>query len=378
VKSHIRVLYCHPAFAPHRLLRAMGLNKFWAQNAVITMFAIIVLTFCAWLDHSFIIQNGYGYFQHPGIWGWYLIQFIMPVAIYRTLKAATRSSKHYLELVKDKEVFSFRGNVFDPMIAFIGLNTPVSRSLFAFLFLIGFVGFAGNTFQNLYPGKLAPLDFWDSIDFPFGYFGSRVYKFYIDALLLPAIVHIFAGIVWTNIDVIRFLNKQRKVRLIVFHQDKCGGFGFLADLILTPTVSTLLVSSLAFFGVVYTHRAFDTATAFGILIQVTILTVFYVIPTFVLRSALKEAKKLARREVHLKQQSYYEDIVSETLHGEALRDAHEYLRYFNDISTTVDNVPEWPHLARVSRVFGISVSPAVISFVVTLANTLKKFYPNLP
>lgn len=343
-----------------------------------TAFVVVVLTLCAWKDHSFIIRNGYGYFEHPGILGWYLIQLITPVAIYATLKAATRSGKHYREVVTDGMAFNFRERIFKPMVAFVGFGTPVSRAVFALLFLVGFAGFAWNTFQNLSPGKLAPLDFWDSIHFPFGYFASRVHKFYIDALLLPSIVHIFAGIVWTNISVIRLLSKQKQVRLVPFSPDRCGGFGFLADLILSPTISALLVSSLAFFGVVYTHRAFDISTVTGILVQAAILGVFYVIPTFVLRSVLVQVKKLAGKEVYLRQEGYYEAILSEKLHGASLRDAHEYLRYFNDISSRIDGIPDWPHLAKVSRVFGISISPALISSLVSMFNMLKKLYPSLP
>src|SRR5205807_1232599 len=105
-----------------------------------------------------------------------------------------------------------------------------------------------------------------SIDFPAGYFSTRAYKFYIDALLLPSIVHTFAGIVWTNVNLVRHLSRQKRVQLAPFNPDRCGGFGFLADLILSPTISALLVSGLAFFGVVYTHRALDVSTATGVLV----------------------------------------------------------------------------------------------------------------
>jgi hypothetical protein len=342
------------------------------------MGAIAALTLCAWIDHSFFISNGFGYFQHPGIWGWYLIQAIMPLAIYSTLKRATRSGKHYSEVTSDRKAFKFRAKVFDPIVSFVGFGTTVSRSIFAFLFLIGFAGFAWNTFQNLSPGTLAPLDFWDSIHFPFGYFGSRLYKFYVDALLLPGIIHIFAGVVWTNMGVVRLLIKQQGLRLSVFNADRSGGFGFLADLILSPTVSALLVSGLAFFGVVYTHQAFDISTVTGILVQAAILLFFYIVPTFCLRSFLVQLKELARRKVHLRQEAYYEGIVSGKLDGTSLKDAHEYLRYFNDISAAIDKIPDWPHLAKVSSVFGISISPALVSSLIGLVNTLMKFYPSRP
>lgn len=372
-----QALYRHPAFLPHRFLRSIGLASFWAQNATVTIFAAITLTFCAWADHSFIITNGYGYLQHPGVLAWYLVQLVMPIAIFRAFKAATKTEKNYEEVITDVKAFKFEERVLKPMLNFIGFRTRTSRSLFALLFLLGFVGFAWNTLQNLFPGQLAPLDFWDSIHFRYGYFGSRVFKFYVDALLLPSIVHVFAGVVWTNIDLIRRLTQQKRIRLAPFDPDRCGGFRFLADLILSPTISALLLSGLAFFGVAYTHRTFDVSTLGGILLQATVLTLFYVAPTFFLKSVLVKVKKIARSEVHIQQESYYQAILSGELHGTTLRDAHEYLRYFNDISTTIDNIPDWPHLTKVSRVFGISISPALISSAISLGNLLRGLYPSL-
>lgn len=375
--SLAHALYRHPVFLPHRLLSAIGITRFWARNAIVTIFALVFITLSAWVDHSFFIINGYGYLEHPGIFGWYLIQLIMPVSIYVTLRAAARSEKHYREVLTDSKTFIFREQVFNPMVSFIGFRTPVSRTIFALLFLIGFSGFAWNTFQNLSPGKLAPLDFWDSINFPLGYSVSRVYKFYIHALLLPSIVHIFTGIFLTNINAIKRLCKQKEIRLALFSPDKCGGFRFLADLTLSPTISALLVSGLAFFGVVYTHRALDISTVTGILIQAIILVVFYVAPTFILRSVVVRVKKRARREVHSQQEAYYEAILSGRLQGASLRNAHEYLRYFNDITTAIDKIPNWPHLAKVSKVFGISISPAVITLIVNMINMFTKLYPGL-
>ena len=106
------------------------------------------------------------------------------------------------------------------------------------------------------------------------------------------------------------LTKEGRIRLAPFDPDRCGGFGFLADLILSPTVSALLVSSLAFFGVAYTHRAFDISTVTGILVQLAILVVFYAIPTFLLRLVLRQVKKTSRIEVHLQQEVYYQAILA--------------------------------------------------------------------
>lgn len=377
MKSLANSFYRHPAFLPHRLLGKVGIRRFWIRNLIVTILVTGALTLSAWKDHSFFITNGYGYLQHPSVLGWSLVQLILPVSIYASLKAATRTRRYYRNIIKDGRAFRFRTRVLRPMVTFVGFGTTTSRALFGFLFLIGSIAFAWNTFQNLQPGKLAPLDFWDSIHFPFGYGATRFQKFYLHALLLPSIVHIFAGIALTNIKAIRFLGRRDKLRLTPFSPDKCGGFGFLADLILTPTISALLVCGLAFLGGVYTHPSVNITTGEGFLVQLTILLVFYVGPTFVIRSVLVQLKSVAWREVHVRQEKYYEAILSGKLHGSSLRDAHEYLRYFNDISTTIEKIPNWPHLARVSRVFGISISPAVISLLINVGSALRRLYPSL-
>jgi len=141
--------------------------------------------------------------------------------------------------------------------------------------------------------------------------------------------------------------------------------------------SALLVSGLAFFGGVYTHPSLNITTGEGFLVQLTILLIFYVGPTFFFRSVLVQVKRVAWREVHLRQETYYRAILSGKLHGASLRDAHDYLRYFNDISATIEKIPNWPHLARVSRVFGISISPAVISLVINVGSAVRRLYPSL-
>jgi hypothetical protein len=377
VDSIEKELYRLPAFAPYRLLGRVGIKTFWLRNTVFTAMFVVLLTLFAWIDQSFYIPNGYGYIQHPGVFGWYLVQLVMPVAMYRTLRAAADSKKDYEEIVTELQSLQFHECVISPLAKFVGLRTRLSRRVFALLFLLGFAGFAWNSLQNYFPGSLAPLDFWDSINFKFGYFSSRVHKFYVHALLLPSVIHMFAGIVWINIDLLRQLLKQERVRLALFNADKCGGFNFLANLILAPTVSALLVSGLAFFGVAYTHRALDTSLLVGILVQVIILIVFYVAPTLFLRSVLGKLKKMTTSDVRLQQESYYRAILSGQLQGASLRDAHEYLRYFRDISEAIDKIPNWPHLTKVSKVFGISISPALISSLIGFGNVIRKLYPNL-
>jgi hypothetical protein len=374
-----KAFYRHPAFFPQRILGATGISTFWVKNLLVTLFFVVSLTACAWLDGSFFLrQNGYGYFEHPGIVGWYLILLIMPVSIHKLILKAVDNKPAYNQLEISGSIFDFVRDVRQPTQEFIGLRTPLSRSVYSLLFCAGFAGFAWNTYQNLYPGTLAPLDFWDSVHFRYGYFGTRVFKFYMDALLLPSIAHIFAGIIWSNGVAIDKLMKRNAVRIAPFSADHCGGFAFLSDLILSPAVTALLISGLAFFGDVYTHRALYVSTLMGLVVVLSVLTFSYIIPTLFIRTALSKLKEVERREIYARQEIFYRQVLLRNLKGAELRDAAEYLRYFDEAIKKIDDIRNWPHLSKISGAFGFAVIPTLISPALSLASLLTRVWTSPP
>lgn len=351
--------YRHPAFAPHRLLRRLGIKKFWICNAAVTIFCAGSLFLGAREDNALILgSGGYGFLEHPGIFGWFIIQLFIPISIYGLLKKTVRTRSNYVALSHGQSV-QFASGLYRPLLNFVGLNTDPSRRLFSLLFTAGFAGFAWNTYQNLHPGELAPLDFWDSVNFLWGYLGTRIYKFYIDALLLPSVIHIFAGIVWQQSRFFQGLVKSEAVRLLPFCSDRCGGMGFLADLILAPTIVALAASGLAFFGVVYTHRMLDLSTGMGVVVQLGVLTAFYIVPTNLIRSAIVKLKSREVSRIYAKQEAYYEEMLLGRLRGETLRTAYDHTKYFDDVVGKIDRVPKWPHLVRVFGTLGVTLTPAL-------------------
>ena len=346
---------------PHRLLRWLGIKAFCWANALLTAIAATSLFLCSAADNSLtLIGHGYGFLEHPGIFGWFVIQLALPIAIQRALKKAVRARRCYCRLSKAHEDLGFRENLFDPLVLFIGLRTERSRALYSFLFTLGFSGFAWTMYQNQWPGRLAPLDFWDSINFFWGYALACVYKFYMHALLLPSVLHIFAGIVWYHASFLRKLVREKSIRILPFSPDHCGGIAFLADLALSPTITALILSGLAFFGVVYTHRTLDISTAIGIIVQLAVLAIFYGIPTALLRGAIRRLKLSEVSEINERQRKYYIDISEGRLRGQALRDAHEYTLYLDEIVKKIDRIPAWPHLYKVFGTLGLAITPALV------------------
>jgi hypothetical protein len=366
-----RAFYRQPGLFPHRLLSKLGLSNFYVNNAVVTAACVLGLSLAAWKDGSLLLhQKGYGYLEHPGIFGWYAIQLLMPAAIFRLVCRAARS-KHFVQRVqKPESSFSFNKDIFLPMVDFIGFKTPGSRSYYSLLFLIGFSGFAWNTYQNLLPNVVIPLDFWDSINFFYGYTGTRLYKFYTHALLAPSLIHVFSGIMWVYIVALKRMISRGEIRILPFNVDRCGGFGFVSNLLLTPVVVALLISGLAFFGNAYTHKQIDISTIQGGLAAVAIVLAFYVVPTFFIRSTIMRLKVEEVQRLYRIQERYYQSILSNELQGDQLRDAREYLSYFSDVISRIDRIPNWPHLAKVFGALGFALSPAILAAAFNVAATV--------
>ncbi|MBV8686886.1 MAG: hypothetical protein JO238_09450 [Alphaproteobacteria bacterium] len=179
------------------------------------------------------------------------------------------------------------------------------------------------------------------------------------ALLLPSILHIFSGIVWFQASFLKRLVDNRSIRILPFSSDQCGGIAFLSNLILSPTITALVLSSLAFFGVVYTHRQLDTSMLIGVSVQVFVLAIFYGIPTALLHGGIARLKSFEIAHIKERQRFYYADISEGRLKGQALRDAHAYTTYFDEVVRKVEKIPKWPHLYQVSSTFGVTLTPAL-------------------
>lgn len=355
-----QAFYSHWAFAPHLLLKRVGIRTFWLCNTLLTLIAVVALLLCSSADNSILLgDRGFGFLQHPAIFGWFLIQLSVPIALQRTLGKAVRAQRYYQRLAKGGQNIEFRERAYEPLLLFIGFRSERSRLLFSLLFTVGFGGFAWNTYHNIFSSDLDTSTFWDSINFTWGYFGTRLYKFYVEALLLPSVIHIFAGIVWFHISYLNFLVEQKKVRILPFSPDRAGGMTFVADIILSPAITALLVSGVAFLGAVYAHRSFDITVAFGTIVEVSVLTVFYVLPTAFIRGVIKKLISAELSEIYECQQRYYDALLRTSLGGKLLKEAHEYSQYFQDIAERIRRIPKWPHLAKVFGAFGISITPAI-------------------
>jgi hypothetical protein len=357
-------LYTHPAFFPHFVLKRMGVAGFWWQNTIVSITFIAALTLSAWVDGSLVLgPRGFGFLEHPGIFGWFVIQLWMPVTLYRLVKESAARKDKWKRIATANGV-ELNEAIVRTLFAFIGFKTAGSRLYFSLLFTFGFAAFAWNSFQNAHPGVLAPLDFWDSINFRYGYYVSRVHKFYLDAFLLPTAVHLFTAVVWVQFRLLRRFTIANRVRIAPFDADRCGGLGFMANTVLAPAISAILVSGIILFGAIYTHRAFDISTAMGAGVTLVVFIIFYLLPTLSLKSSIDTLKRRESDIIFSRQETYYRSMLSGELHGTELGEAKDYLKYFEDVRARIDAVPTFPHFAQVFGALSFAlVLPMLTAFV---------------
>lgn len=364
--------YAHPAFIPHHILKGCGISGFFRQNLIVVVLFIGALTYAAWRDGSFFLgARGYGYLEHPGMLGWYIIQLWMPVTLYGLVRKAA-TSKDKWKRIATANGSELNETIVELLFAFVGFKTKASRALFALLFTIGFGAFAWNSFQNAHPGGMAPLEFWDSINFRSGYIVSRVHKFYLNALLLPSAVHLFTAVVWVQFRRLRRFTATNSVRIAPFDADRCGGLGFLSEMVLAPAITAILISGIVLFGAIYTHRILDVSTAMGAGITLAVFVIFYLLPTFSLSATIRVLKRRESDLIHDRQDTYYKSILSGNLHGDELGEAKDYLEYFDEVRQRIDSVPTFPHFAPVFGALSFAVVLPMLTAFVNLSSALAK------
>ncbi len=95
----------------------------------------------------------------------------------------------------------------------------------------------------------------------------------------------------------------------------------------------------------------------GIIVLLSVLAFFYVIPTLLIRSTLSKLKRTEAQEIYTRQEVLYKQILSGKLKGVELREAYEYLRYFDEVVKKIDDIPNWPHLSKISGAFSFAIIP---------------------
>jgi hypothetical protein len=355
-----KAIYGHPAFWLYGLLRPIGLDGICAQSAAIALGSLTLLTAAASLDSVLVLPGrDVGYLEHPNVLTFYLAQLIVPVAVWRgvMLFLAKRDAigavaPGAVPVARDAPILRFA--------RFARLQTPLSKSLMALLVLIGLACFAWNSVQNQLPRVIVAYDFWDSSAHMWSYVTTRFYKFYIFVVLFPGLAHLFVGVIVALLLPILHAHRERRVVVLPFHQDRCGGFGFVASIILSPVVPALLICGAAALAALIVHGKLDLTPLIGLALTVVALATFYAAPTFFLARVISKAKEAKTSELVDAQRRNFADVYSGAVPPNDVEAAYHYLLYFDEVQRRIDRIPNWPHLRLAAASVGASISPALI------------------
>jgi hypothetical protein len=334
---------------------------FGVQCVLIAAFCASILFAASLFDKTLFLESrNVGLLEHPAIWAFLGLQIALPIWIKRSIE-------------KIGAVEEFSQELSSRLRRFLRLQDVASRVAMACCYIPGFIAFVWNTYQNQLPGIIVPYDFWDSSNHLFGYWTTRVYKFYLFVWLLPYIALLHIGILFVTLRTIRDWRLHGKFKLQLFHPDNVGGLGFVPGLVTNPIVITLLVASIPLAGAFQVHKALDITPIMGSAIVLIGALVAYIIPILHLRKDLVALKRDTVERLRLLQQRYYSRISErKTLDFEAVRRANEALDYFEKICARVKSISNYPHFYRLLKFMGLAMTPSALLLVI---NSYKALSP---
>jgi hypothetical protein len=342
----------------------LRLGFVWQCCVVATIIAAGMLL-AGRLDHSWILPGqDVGLLEHPALWGFPLLQIIVPLCIRQSLQKFQQARLHKGEI---KKVEGKPSALVQPLRKFLGWHDKASKIAATVIYLVGFTAIAWNTIQNQRPGIVVPYDFWDSKHFLWGFVYTRFYKLYLFGWFLPYIGMIQAGILIVTLRFVRRARVTGKLRLFPFHPDGVGGLDFVASLISTPVIITLVVGSLATAVVFFAHGGIAVTPIMALVVLIGWAFLAYFVPILFLRSDIVAMKREALEKLRGLQQENYWQITQTHGHDvEMLGKGKEALDYFDKVCTNIQAISNYPHLRRLLSLFSLSLLPSFVQIGIKL------------
>ena len=349
----------------HAVGRLFGVG-FVAQACILAALPACAVLIGSWVDGSLVLAGrNVGLLQHPAIWAFFALQIGLPVSIRHSLKTLLKARSEMRAIVRVDG--SYWKEVVRPLLRFLHLEDRSSRFVATLVYCTGLTAFVWNTYQNQLPGVIVPYDFWDSKTYVFGFWITRVYKFYLFVWLLPYVALVHIGVLVVALRLIRRARVAGRLQLVLFHPDGVGGLGFIPGLVTTPIIVTLLMGTAPTAAAFLVHRAADVTPLIGLTILVLSTAVASIIPILFLRTDIVLAKRHMIQRLRFLQQAYYTRITeSRDLDFEALRNGNQALDYFNKVDAAMRALSNYPHLKRVLGYMAIALTPSVISLTLKL------------
>ncbi len=308
-----------------------------------------------------------GFLEHPSIWVFFCMGAIVPFNISAALKSFYKflSGNDIIHSETDLSVYA------DYFRKFSARDIGVSRFLYYLLTAAGFICLAFNTYQNQQPYRYLAFDFWDSIFHPFGYTATRLFKFYLWVLFLPAFAHIYITLVFTIVKLLKDAKTKAFINLQPYHHDRNGGVAIIMEIVIKPFIPLLSIVALNGLAVYYVHQKLDATPLIGLFMATLFLLVFYTVPAYYLMELIKFHKKqylkeiTDRQNIILSNMKKPENIALLLSHIDSLNGMQHVIKQIN-------SVPEWPYSKQITKmVLGIYTGTAAIIGILDSVNKYK-------
>ncbi len=356
-----KIYEAYPVFKFNKAIRLFN-NHPERQALVVTAIFFLLIILASFIDHTFHLPGtDIGLFEHPAIWTFLILQAIIPLVF----KKAVSNFFGFLdgaEIVKEGTDLSKYRTVYTKHVY---RKTNAGRVIFVLLITIGLGCFVWNSFQNQDPYRLVGFDFWDSINHVFGYWITRVYKFYLWVLFFPSIVHMHISLLLTLNKLLKDAIEENFFSLKPFHQDEYGGVGKIIKTAIDPCIPVLLLASLSVLSALLIHRQLSVTPIVGICVLSALFVVVYLIPAVTLRKIIQSEKKRQLTEVTQTQNAFFYKLSDTNESGSLFRNL-ETINGLAPIYKQIKSISSWPYLNSVIKVVGIINLPILMNIAKTL------------
>jgi hypothetical protein len=339
---------------------------FTAQCFVVTGLCAIVIFIGSIIDRSLFLEGrNVGLLEHPAIWAFLVLQTALPLTIRQSVDKLQQAR------IKNGEIRRIERRIssllLGPVRKYLQLRESGSKVAATIVYGVGLVAFVWNTYQNQLPGVAVPYDFWDSKTYVMGYWITRLYKFYLFFWLLPYIAMLQVAILVTLLRLVRRARLAGKLKLFAFHPDGVGGFGFVASLVSTPVIVTLMIGSIPTAAAFHVHRAADVTPLVGLAVLVGWALTAYLIPILFMRSDVFATKRETLEQLaSFEEENYSRLIKGKMLDPEELKTRIEASDYFDKVSARVKSISNYPHLGRLLSYGSLAMTPSLVSIGIKL------------
>lgn len=367
-KSQLHKLFAY--YLPFRTIGRIGWiskKSIPIQSLFITLFFAIVIILASIFDKTLILDsNNRGLLEHPTIWTFLILQGLIPFALIKSInKLLSFFQKN--DVIVDEKDLNYYLQIFKKQLS---KQSNFSKVTFTFFVTIGFLCFIWNSFQNQMPYKFLGFDYWDSIYHPFGYWVTRVYKFYLWVIFFPSILHIHSSVLYTLNMLLKDACKENFLVLKPYHQDGYGGVGDLIKIAINPCIPILFVSFLSVCSVFWIHRALNMTPVIGLLLLSLLFILVYIIPALTLRRVIKKEKKRQLNGITESQNIFFLQLIDTKKEYLQVSNALEALNGLTPVYAHIKSISTLPYLSLIVKVIGVINLPILVSLI-------KSIYPIL-